>query len=57
VQGREVNLLSVYELVVCDCAHVFDIVDQKGVGRGMMGQENDLCSSSSKFLHDGGTDA
>ena len=48
MQGREINLLSVDELVVCDCAHIFNVVDQKGVGGGMMGQENDLCSSGSK---------
>lgn len=56
MEGREVDLLGIYQLIVGRCAHVFNVIDKEGVGRGVMGEEDDLSSTSREFFDDFGTD-
>lgn len=46
MQGGEIDLLGGDEVVVGFCADVFDVVDNEGVAKGVLGEEDDLCAAS-----------
>jgi len=39
-------LFGVYELAVALCSQVLNVVDQEWIGRFVVGEKDDLCSSS-----------
>ena len=52
MERRQVDLLSVNELVVGDGPQVFDVVNEDHVIGSMMREEDDLCPSSCKVFGD-----
>lgn len=50
-------MFGVDEFVTGAAAEVFDVVDQKGVGGGMLGEEDDLGAAAGEGVRYGGADA
>lgn len=57
MQGGQVDLLRVDELVSRRAAQVFDIVDEEEVRGGVLGEEDDLGAALGELVDDGGANA
>lgn len=57
MEGRQIDLLGIYKLVVCGYTKVFYVVDEKRVGLVVLSEEDDLGATSSQLASDGSTDA
>jgi len=56
VQRRQIDLLSIDELVVGRGPQIVNVVDEEGVGWFVASQENDLGAPRSEGLGNGGAD-
>lgn len=57
MEGGKVDLLGGYELVAGLGAQVFDVVDEKGVGEGVLREEDELSAAGGKAFGYFGADA